>query len=335
MVILIALALGVGGFALARSTEDDAPRAKNGLSAAGTVPVIDPAISNEPIAAVAAAVSPSVVQIETSGGLGSGFIYDAQGYILTAAHVVDSAGKTVKVRLADGALVNGQVIGTDNGTDVAVVKIDPKANAKVATLATGVKVQPGQTAVALGSPFGLTETVTAGIVSGVDRPETTPSGAVNMIQIDTPINPGNSGGPVADLKGRVICIADQILSQTGENNGIGFCVPIDTAKAVADKMVAGQPVEFAFLGVSTDPTSTSGTSEGAIVVEVTSGTAADKAGLQQGDTITAVNGQQVTDPVELGAAIRSHQPGETVSLTVERDGSEQSVDVTLGSTKSK
>jgi putative serine protease PepD len=342
--VIAALLLVGGGFAFARATDHNnskTPAAVSSTAASSTPvsagkPKVDPNSTQEPVAAVAAAVSPSVVQIETNQGLGSGVIYTNDGYILTAAHVVDGAGKTVKVRLADGSLKDGNVVGADDASDIAVVKIDG-ANLEAASLATGVKVEVGQTAVAIGSPFGLEETVTAGIVSAVDRPQQTPGGAIDMIQIDAPINPGNSGGPVADKQGRVFGIADQIASDTGENTGVGFLVPIDTAKEVADKLVAGQPVEFAFLGVSTDQNSNSNAvvGDGAVVVDVSKGSPADKAGLQQGDKITAVDSSPVHDPIELGARVRSHQPGDVVTITFERDGKSQSAQVTLGSTKSK
>jgi len=337
---VVAALLVIGGFGLARATQNNSksPAALNSSVASSTAvtagkPKIDPSSTQEPIAAVAAAVSPSVVQIETDSGLGSGVIYTNDGYILTAAHVTDGADE-VKVRLADGSLKDGKVVGADDASDIAVVKIDGD-NLEAASLATGVKVEVGQTAVAIGSPFGLEETVTAGIVSAVDRPQQTPGGAIDMIQIDAPINPGNSGGPVADKQGRVFGIADSIVSQTDQNAGVGFLVPIDLAKAVADKLVAGDPVEFAFLGVSTDTTSSSVVGDGAVVVDVTQGSPADKAGLEQGDKITSVDSSPVRDPVELGARVRSHQPGDVVTITFERDGNSQSAQVTLGSTKSK
>jgi putative serine protease PepD len=340
---VVAVLLVVAGFAFARATDHNSksPAAASSTAASSTPvsagnPKVNPNSTQEPVAAVAAAVSPSVVQIETDQGLGSGVIYTTDGYILTAAHVVDGAGKTVKVRLADGSLKDGNVVGADDASDIAVVKIDG-SNLEAASLATGVKVEVGQTAVAIGSPFGLEETVTAGIVSAVDRPQQTPGGAIDMIQIDAPINPGNSGGPVADRQGRVFGIADSIVSQTDQSAGVGFLVPIDLAKEVADKLVAGQPVEFAFLGVSTDQNSTSNAvvGDGAVVVGVSKGSPADKAGLQQGDKITAVDSSPVHDPIELGARVRSHQPGDVVTITFERDGKSQSAQVTLGSTKSK
>jgi putative serine protease PepD len=153
-----------------------------------------------------------------------------------------------------------------------------------------------------------------------------------MIQTDAPINPGNSGGPLADKQGRVIGINDQIATSTGENTGVGFAIPIDTAKAVADKLVAGQPVDFAALGVTTD---TPSSADGAVVTSVKSGSAADKAGVQEGDRITAVDASPVRDELDLIAKIRSHAPGDKVTLTIRRDGQDTTLDVTLGSTKDR
>jgi len=335
--VLAAAVLIAAGFVFARVTDDTGSVAKAlPPSARGaTANTIDPNTS-EPIAAVAAAVSPSVVQIETRNDLGSGFVYDSDGHILTAAHVVQGQGNTVNVRLADGSVHNGDVLGAYTASDVAVIKIDPVANMQVANLALGVKVQVGQTAVAIGSPFGLDQTVTAGIVSAVDRPQQTPGGAIDMYQIDAPINPGNSGGPVADRQGRVFGMSNSIAG-ADVNVGLGFLVPIDLAKAVADKLVAGEPVEFAFLGVSTrvESTSATGVGDGAIVVAVTSGSPADKAGLQEGDRVTAVDSAPVRDEFELTARVRSHQPGDHVQITFVRDGQSKTVEVALGSTKTK
>lgn len=335
--VIAAMALLVAGFVFARVTDDSHPagRASPAVASNGSTATIDPNTS-EPIAAVAAAVSPAVVQIETQNDLGSGFIYDSDGHILTAAHVVQGQGNTVNVRLADGSVHKGQVVGADTASDVAVVKIDPVAHMQVANLALGVKVRVGQTAVAIGSPFGLDQTVTAGIVSAVDRPQQTLGGAIDMYQIDAPINPGNSGGPVADREGRVFGMSNSIAG-ADVNVGLGFLVPIDVAKAVADKLVAGEPVEFAFLGVSTrvESTTTAGVGDGAIVVSVTSGSPADKAGIQEGDRITAVDSAPVRDEFELTARVRSHQPGDRVHITFVRDGQTQTVEVVLASTKTK
>jgi putative serine protease PepD len=283
----------------------------------------------EPIADVAAAVAPTVVQIEVGQGVGSGFVYDESGLILTAAHVVQGNSE-VDVRLADGTRVDGQVLGADDGTDVAVVQIDPEGlELSVASLATGVPVQVGQTAVAIGSPFGLDQTVTAGIVSAVDRAFPTSAGVVNVIQTDTPINPGNSGGALADRQGRIIGINDAILTggASSGNVGVGFAIPIDTAMAVADRLVAGEDVEFGFLGVQSRPTT--GDTPGAQIVDVTAASPADEGGIQPGDLITQVGDDDVQSPTDLAAAIRSHQPGEEVEVTFVRDGEEQTVSVTL------
>jgi putative serine protease PepD len=273
------------------------------------------------------------VQIETNQGLGSGFIYDTAGHILTAAHVVTGAGNTVTVRLADGTTRTGEVVGLDQATDVAVVKVSLNGTkATPAKLAVGDALQVGQTAIAIGSPFGLDQTVTAGIVSAVDRAMQTTNGAIDMVQTDAPINPGNSGGPLADLQGRVIGINDQIESSSGSNSGVGFAIPIDTAKAVADKIVAGEPVTFAYLGVQTQDSGRGVVGDGALIVGVESGSPADKAGVQQGDVVTKLGTTSIDDPTTLSARIREATAGDVVKLTVERNGATRVLTVTLGST---
>src|SRR4051812_9562744 len=151
-----------------------------------------------------------------------------------------------------------------------------------------------------------------------------------MVQTDSAINPGNSGGPLADRGGRIIGINDQIATQTGENTGVGFAIPIDLAKAVADKLVAGEPVQFALLGVRTQSEGQGLVGTGAIVVSVDSGSPADKAGIEEGDRITALDGATVQDQVSLAARVRSHQPGDEVQVTFKRGGNEKTVTVTLG-----
>lgn len=283
--------------------------------------------ADEPAEAVAAALGPAVVQIERGDGLGSGIIYDASGLVITNAHVVGDA-TDVNVRLTDGTKLSGTVVGRDPSSDVAVVKVDGNGKLAVARLSTdGVRV--GQSVYALGSPFGLQSTVTAGIVSAVDRPVDGEQGvAINMIQTDAPINPGNSGGALANRKGEIVGINTAIFSEKGENNGIGFSIPIATAKSVADKIMSGQSLAKGYLGVSTS-TPTNGSS-GAVVAQVADGTPAAQAGFQQGDVITAIDGQAVSSSQDLSARILAKAPGDTVSLTVERDGSTEDVQVTLG-----
>ena len=201
-----------------------------------------------------------------------------------------------------------------------------------ASLAVGDPLQVGQTAVAIGSPFGLEQTVTAGIVSAVDRAMQTTNGAIDMVQTDAPINPGNSGGPLADLNGRVIGINDQIESSSGSSSGVGFAIPIDTAKAVADKIVAGQPVTFAFLGVQTQDSGQGVVGDGALIVSVEKGSPADKAGIQQGDVVTKVGTTAIDSSTTLSARIRQSDPGTVLRVSITRNGAARTLDVTLGST---
>ena len=290
--------------------------------ASGDAPT-DPAV--EPVVAAAEAVAPSVVQIEVgNSGVGSGVVYDDEGHVLTAAHVVDGA-QTVRLRLADGTITTGTVIGTDDTTDVAVVQIEGDVSVEPAELAIGEPLTVGQLAVAVGSPFGFERTVTAGVVSAVDRIVN----SVTMVQTDAAINPGNSGGPLVDRDGRVIGINDLIFTESGANDGVGFAISIDLAKLVADQLVAGEPVELALLGVSTRPSDDG--SPGAVVDTVTAGSAADSFGIQPGDRIIAADGDPIRDSTALRADIIARAPGTDVSLTIVRDGAEVTVEVTLGS----
>ena len=263
------------------------------------------------IAAVAAEVSPTVVQLESESAVGSGVIYDAEGLILTAAHVVSDVD-TVNVRLADGRLLEGEVVGRHQPTDVAVIAI-PGDSFPVASLGYGRTAQVGETAIALGSPFGLNQTVTAGIVSATGR---TVNG-IPMVQTDAAINPGNSGGPLINGTGKVIGINDIIFTEGGGNDGIGFAVSIDVAIVVADQLVAGKKVQLASLGVATIP-DVSGQG-GAIIQSVADGSTADAAGFRVGDRIVAVDGQPVQDPSQLFTEIVTHRPGAEATITFSRD----------------
>jgi len=301
----------------------------NGIQVTGPPPVTGN--SDEPVAAVADAVSPSVVQVEVSNGLGSGVIYDSSGLIMTNNHVV-TGQSTVNVRLADGTKLSGQVVGTDPSTDIAVVRV---SSDKALTAAQLSPNQPrvGQIAVAVGSPFGLTQSVTSGVVSAVNRPVDNEVGvAVNMIQTDAPINPGNSGGALANRQGQVMGINTSIFSQSGENNGIGFAIPIAQAKQVADKILNGGSLARAGLGLAgaNDPSG----NPGAYVREVTSGGAAAAAGIQNGDLIVSVDGTPVKSFEELRGAIASHSPGDQVTLEIVRDAKTSTVTVTLGTLSS-
>jgi S1-C subfamily serine protease len=209
----------------------------NGSNGSSATPAPGTA-GDEPIADAAAKLSPAVVQIETTSGLGAGFIADPAGYILTASHVVGGES-TVTVRLKDGTTMKGDVVAADRTIDTAVVKV-AQQGLPVATLGSSANVRVGQTAIAIGSPFGFDQTVTKGIISGLDRTLDTEVGQLTgLIQTDAPINQGNSGGPLADKDANVIGINTAIASQTGGSNGVGFAIPIDTAKELLQKVKDG------------------------------------------------------------------------------------------------
>jgi putative serine protease PepD len=304
---------------------DPAP-AGAGIPTAASAPAgpAPSASGQEPAAAVAKALLPTVVEIRRGSGLGSGFVYDRNGFIMTAAHVVQGTDQ-VEVRLYDGTELAGRVVGTDELNDVAVVKVN-RTGLAAAPLALGETVEVGQLAVAIGSPFGLNETVTAGIISATDRNLE----GREVIQTDAPINPGNSGGVLANRQGRVIGINDAI--QTGSdgsngNVGIGFAIPIDLAARSATAIVQGKQVKTGYLGVAMGaPT---GGQDGALVQEVTSGSPAAKAGLRPGDLVVAIDGQAVADPSEMSARVRAHKPGDKVTLKVVRGGNETTITATL------
>ena len=279
----------------------------------------------EPVAAIAAAVGPAVVQIETSDALGAGVLYSTEGLILTAHHVVE--GQTeVLVRLYDGRTVTGIVLGFHELTDIAVVMIPASDDLPIALLALGASTQVGQLAVALGSPFGFAQTVTAGIVSAVDRVVR----GVTMVQTDAAINPGNSGGPLVDSDGRVIGINDIIFTESGDNAGVGFAIAIDLAFVVAEQIVAGVEVQLAFLGVGVSDAA--GDNPGARVEEVVPGSGAEEAGIQLGDIITAVDGRSLTESADLRVRIIERAPNDVVELTILRNGEELVLTATLGDT---
>lgn len=283
--------------------------------------------ADEPVSAVAEALGPSVVKIQTGDGLGSGVVYDEAGLILTNAHVVGSSA-TVQVLFSDGTTMSAEVLGTDEANDIAVVQVESTDGLTVARLADE-PARVGQLAVAVGSPFGLEQTVTSGVVSAVNRPvQGATNDVVGMLQTDAPINPGNSGGALANRQGEVIGINSMIFSESGENNGIGFAIPIDRAKEIADALVGGGTVDRGYLGVSST-TPTSGEA-GAEIAQVLPGSAADEAGLQVGDVIVAVDESPIKAQGDLAVTIGTHEPGEPVSVEILRDGAAMTIEVTLG-----
>jgi len=290
---------------------------------------VDPAGADEPIAAVAEAVLPSVVRVEADSGQGSGIVYDATGLILTNAHVV-AGSREVAIQLADGRVVPAEVIGSDDVRDVAVIQVSDTTDLVPAIFAPLSTVDVGQTAVAIGSPFGLDQTVTAGIVSAVGR--VVPSfgnGRVAMIQTDAPINPGNSGGALADIEGRVIGMNTSIRTDgTNGNQGVGFAVPAETLELVAQRIVNGESLETGFLGVE-GVTPTDGHA-GALVTGVRPDTPAEAAGLQEGDLVVEFGGVPVTGIEPLAAQVQLQTPGSVVDVVVIRGEERIVVRVTLG-----
>lgn len=280
----------------------------------------------QPVAQIAADVGPAVVQIEAGEALGAGVIYDQSGLILTAAHVLETAGAIVDVRLGDGRVVEGEIVGAHAPTDVAVIKIEAFDGIQVAELAPADSLRIGDTAVALGSPFGLEQTVTAGIVSAIDRIVDN----VIMVQTDAAINPGNSGGPLVDTSGRVIGINDQIFTLGGGNEGVGFAISIELVSLVAEQLVAGQEVRLAFLGVQVSPIDSD--PPGALIEEVVPGSAADGAGLKEGDLIVKADDRLIISSAALRARVIKRRPGDTLVLEILREGEMLTLSVVLGET---
>jgi S1-C subfamily serine protease len=280
----------------------------------------------EPIADAAEMILPSVVHIQTPGGVGSGVLYDAdEGLIITAAHVVGNQ-ETVRVRLSDGEQMTGTVLGAADQVDIAVIQIEP-VDLPDAVFSME-KPRVGQLAIAVGSPWGLASTVTAGIISAVDQTNCGGETCSSMVQTDAAINPGNSGGALINRDGEVVGINVSIFTLSGANDGVGFAVPSDIAVEYAESIVSGTPIETSFLGVSIDDVTTG--RAGAVITEVLPDTAAEAAGLEVGDVVISVDGVPVLTGGDMVAQVRSHAPGSTVDLVILRDGDEATVQVTLG-----
>ncbi|HSO16327.1 MAG TPA: trypsin-like peptidase domain-containing protein [Arthrobacter sp.] len=335
------------------------------------------------ITAAAVKATPSVVTIKATngseGGTGSGIILDGEGHVLTNTHVVTldgtAANAAIEVRMSDGKVYSAKIVGTDPLSDLAVVKIQNGSGLVPAVLGDSGKLNVGDTAVAIGSPLGLTGTVTDGIVStlnrtisvassaapkeGADNPQggdqgfqfAPPDGgqgqstanqgsiSINVIQTDAAINPGNSGGALVNTKGEIIGVNVAIASAGGDsassgNIGVGFSIPINHAKRVAQEIISTGKATHGQFGVSvkqkTASSSASGFSVGAEVATVEPGSAADKAGVKVGDVVTKFQDLAISDPNQLTAAVREQPAGASVKVTVLRDGKEQQLNVTLG-----
>ena len=301
-----------------------------------TTAVSQPQSAAQSVSEIYAQTAPGVAYIQASGnggaGSGSGFLIDARGHVVTNDHVVE-AGDTFTVRFGeDGDALPAKLVGKDRSSDLAVLEVDPKkvsGETKPLELASSSELRPGDAAIAIGSPFGLSGTVTTGIISALDREIRAPSGfqISGVLQTDAAINPGNSGGPLLDAQGRVIGVNSQIASSSRQSSGVGFAVPVDTVKEIAPRLVRGEEIERAYLGVSStqDPTD-----DGAVVNAITPDGPAATSDLRTGDRITALDGTPIAKPEDLSRVVLERKPGERIELTVERGGRQRTIDVQLG-----
>ena len=358
MLVTIGLTLGAVFYARPAMLRASTPTNLNEGTVA-TVPVSNS--SGTDWTAVAAAVSPAVVTIQaqgaSSGGTGSGVIYDAQGDIVTNYHVISSVlgGGQIQVTLADGRLYTASIVGHDKTTDLAVIRLDnPPSDLTVARFATSANLEVGAPVMAIGAPLGLSNTVTTGIVSALNRPvevsmdedssSQDPTQAsselvvTNAIQIDASINPGNSGGPLFDATGAVIGINSSIKSLSSSSDGqagsigLGFAIPSDLVVSIADQLIASGTASHGMLGVTVKAATTtvgSDTYVGAEVQDVSAGSGASAAGIRAGDVIVKVEGQEVTSPKQLIGYVRRYKAGDTVTMTIVRDGATQDVSVRI------
>ena len=271
---------------------------------------------------------------------GSGFIVSADGTVITNNHVVKGA-TSIKVTLDDGTVLPAKVVGRDPGTDLAVLKVSSKTPLPFVELGESDDVEPGQWVVAIGNPFGLGGTVTAGIVSARGR-DIGDGPYSSFLQIDAPINRGNSGGPLLTQDGKVIGVNTAILSPSGGSIGIGFAIPSDTVRNVEEQILKTGHVVHGYLGVLAQPVSpgiasalglpkpATGAASGALVASVTNDSPAQKVGVKPGDVITEVQGKKIDTPHDLQVAVGSVKPGNTLALTVIRDGKTLNLSPVIG-----
>jgi putative serine protease PepD len=332
-VALVAAAVAGGAFAAGALLHDD-----NNVQ-----PL--PAVSGKPIAPdknqsragkIYAQASPAVVSIRTDVGSGTGFLIDHDGTLVTNAHVVGNADRVVVKFGQDGRSIDGEVKGADPSSDLAVVKIDPGSaprNAKPLQFADSRQVQVGDTAIAIGNPFGLDRTATEGIVSGIGRSIKAPNGFSidEVIQTDAPINPGNSGGPLLDETARVMGVNSQIATAGNSqgNVGIGFAVPSNTVREVIPRLEKGDKIARPYLGVETSDPTDPNAPAGAEVTTVTPGGPAEGAGVNAGDVITELDGQPVSGSTDVARIVNTKKPGDHLRIRIDRSGQDVTLDATL------
>jgi len=347
VISVLALVLGVVGGAVAGGIVADN---KTSNSSGGILSVPQrtaPPLSadNTSIAAVSAKMLPSTVQIvaeyngKPQGATGSGFVFDKNGHVITNNHVVaEAANDNGPIEVIDhgGRHMSAKVVGRSAVYDIAVLEVKGAESLPPAALGSSQQMRVGETVVAFGSPLGLSATVTSGIISAVNRPVTTGDGSdssyINAVQTDAAINPGNSGGPLVDLRGQVIGVNSAIASlgassasDQGGNIGVGFAIPIEQVLVTADQILRTGKAQYPVIGANVRGTAKL---EGATVESIAAGSPASKTDLKVGDLITKVDGKPVTGSSDVVVAVRAHQPGESVVLTVRRGG--KTLDIKVG-----
>jgi putative serine protease PepD len=355
-VAALALVIGLVGGAVGGAAYDrwfDASGSggnREGLDGVDTRSEAPLPIDNGSVAAVAQELLPSTVQIiaeydgEEGGATGSGFVLDAQGHIITNNHVVASAAEedgSITVVDTDGNRSTAELVGRSPVYDLAVLYVEDAEGLRPAALGASTSLNIGEGVVAIGSPLGLSSTVTAGIVSALNRPVTTGDSAddtsyINAVQTDAAINPGNSGGPLVDLKGQVVGVNSAIATTGGGlggesgNIGVGFAIPIEQVRTTADQILKTGEARYPVIG-ATVRTGGRDDGGGALIEEVQQDTPADQAGLVEDDLVTEIDGNRVTGGIALIVMIRTHQPGETIEFTVQRGDDERRVELVLDS----
>lgn len=352
LALVVGLLGGVAGAVVYDNLKEGEPIAgtvEGGLSQVDTVALPPLDGDDTSIAAVAQELLPSTVQIsaefdgEANGATGSGFVLDRQGHVVTNNHVVAAAASDdgpIEIVDQDGNRYDATIVGRSPVYDLAVLYAPDATDLQPAALGFSQRLRVGEGVVAIGSPLGLSSTVTAGIVSALDRPVTTTGEAdnessyINAVQTDAAINPGNSGGPLVNLLGEVVGVNSAIATNGGAsgeagNIGVGFAIPVEQVRITSDQILRTGEARYPVIGAEVQTGQRDGS--GGEVSDVADGSPAEDAGLEAGDTITGIDGDRVTDGVGLIVAIRTHQPGETVEITVMRDGAEQQLSITLGS----
>lgn len=343
--LIVGSVAGLGGYLVGQEVDSVSSDGQSQVQVLVQSSAESPERAPESIAGIVSAVLPSVVSIiaegKTDAGSGSGFVLRSDGYILTNNHVVDLVKDDgdITVVFSNGDEVPGTIVGTNVSYDLAVVKVD-RTGLPAFALGNSKAVKVGDAVIAIGAPLGLEGTVTSGIVSAVDRVVTAGGSDdlsyINAIQTDAAINPGNSGGPLLDSQGRVIGINSAIasLAANGEpgNIGLGFAIPVNSAKRIAEELIATGASTTPAIGVSLD---TSYQERGAKVREVTPGGPSETAGIKVGDVITSIGDRLISDATELVVAVRSYAPGDQIKVVFERGGKGTTVDVTLGALPSQ